>query len=225
MKLIGIVGRMYYNKDNQEIIQTHEPIRQVLMNYDDVVCFTILPTENIDYLNTKPGEDNVNNKLDYLLDKCDGFIIPGGTYYYSFDEYVINYAIKNDKSLFAICLGFQALCSAFAKDRINFRMEKTVNNPNHIGIANEFKHKIMIANNTLLKEVLDKDEIMINSVHHEIVDFEMKDLVVSAKAEDGIIEAVELPSKKFIIGVQWHPERLQDDNSRKIFDAFIDSMN
>ena len=108
MKIIGIVGRAYYNKDNQEIIQTHEEIRKTLTQYDDVVCITLLPTENKDYVKIVPGEDIVDKKIDYILDKCDGFILPGGTYYYNFDEYVINYAIKNDKPLLSICLGFQS---------------------------------------------------------------------------------------------------------------------
>lgn len=225
MKLIGIVGRAYFNKDNQNIIQTHETIRKVLMNYDEAICFTLLPTEYKDYVEIVPGQDVVSNKIDYLLDKCDGFVIPGGTYYYKFDEYIINYAIKNDKPLIAICLGFQALCSMFAKNRIKFQMEETLNNENHLGRKEEYKHSIQIKNGTLLKKIIQKNEIMVNSAHHDFVNFEMSDLVVNAISEDNVIEGVELPNKKFIMGIQWHPECLNDDNSKNIFDSFISSMD
>ena len=50
MHIIGIVGRAYKNKDNQDIIQTHDAVRRMLNMYDDVVCITLLPTEDINYL-------------------------------------------------------------------------------------------------------------------------------------------------------------------------------
>lgn len=224
MKLIGIVGRAYYNKDNQEIYQTHEPVRKAIMRYHDAIGVTLLPTEDYNYVDITPGDDKVDNKIDYLLDKCDAFIVPGGTYYYNFDEYVINYAIKKDKPLLAICLGFQALCSIFAKDRIKFQMEDELENDNHCGKKNEYKHSIIIKEGTLLNKIIAKDEIMVNSAHHNGVRFEMNELIVSATASDGIIEAVEYPNKKCIVGVEWHPECLDDENSKSLFDYFISSI-
>jgi len=53
---------------------------------------------------------------------------------------------------------------------------------------------------------------MVNSIHHDIVDFEMNTLVINAVSEDGVIEGVEYPQKRFILGVQWHPECLNDEN-------------
>lgn len=225
MKLIGIVGRAYLNVDNSKIIQTYEQVRKVFMNYENVVCITILPTENKEYVDIIPGNDKVDKKIDYVLDKCDAFIIPGGTNYYNFDEYVINYAIKNDKPLLAICLGFQLLCSVHAKNRNKFQMNITANLQNHIGKPNEYKHEVYIQNNTLLKQIINKKVIKVNSIHHDIVNFEMNDLVINAISDDGIIEGVEYPNKKFIMGFQWHPEYLLDDNSNKILNNFINSIN
>ena len=224
MFLIGIVGRCYYNKDNQEIIQTHDTLRKMLMKNDNCVCITILPTEDIDYLKVIDGDDQVNQeKIDYVLDKCDAFIVPGGTYFYHFDEYVINYAIKRDKPLLAICLGFQALCSMFAKDRTKFDMTKRIDSSYHLGKANEYKHDVIITKDTKLYHILNSDKIPVNSLHHDIVDFDMNELIVNAKI-DNIIEGVEYPNKKFIIGLQWHPEYLFDDNSKKIINEFINSI-
>ena len=225
MYLVGIVGRAYQNKDNQNIIQTHEATRKFLSTKKNIVCITILPTENIDYINLDPGEDKLNRKkLDYILNKCDAFIIPGGTYGYNFDEYIIKHAIKYDKPLLAICLGFQILCSMFAKNRTKFDMTSRLTTKNHIDKPTIYKHKVAIKDNTKLKEIINKKEISVNSVHNDIVDFEINKLIINAISEDGIIEGVEYPNKKFIIGLQWHPEHLHDINTTKIINSFINSI-
>jgi len=54
--------------------------------------------------------------------------------------------------------------------------------------------------------------VYVNSLHHQGIKELAKDLVATAFAPDGLIEAVELPGHPFAIGVQWHPEDLiQDD--------------
>ncbi len=49
------------------------------------------------------------------------------------------------------------------------------------------------------------------------------DFVVSARAQDGLIEAIEHPSSRFVLGVQWHPEGMWQNDlySRKLFRAFV----
>jgi putative glutamine amidotransferase len=48
-------------------------------------------------------------------------------------------------------------------------------------------------------------------------------MVVSASARDGVIEAVEISDRPFVIGVQWHPERLfeEDEAAQRLFSAFV----
>ena len=228
MKLIGIVARAYYNKDNQKIMQLNEAIRLALSKYDDVVSLLLLPTNNQFYVDLKMGEDKLEKgdltKLDYILDKCDGFIIPGGSSWYSFDEYVIKHAIQNNKPLLGICAGFQAICSMFAVNRTKFDMTSRFSDDNHYGAPQEYIHENSILKNTLLMDIVKKDSIMVNSLHHDYIDFEMKDLTISSISKDGIIEAVELSSHPFFLGLQWHPEYLMDNVSIKIFDKFIDKL-
>ena len=224
MHLIGIVGRCYYNKDGQKIVQTHDAVRRLLANRDDCVCITLLPPEDKIYEDESNGRDIVSPKMDYILDKCDAFIVPGGTYAYHFDEYVINYAIKNDKPLLCICLGFQVLCSMFAKNRTDFYMAFKDTTELHHGKPDEYSHKVNIKENTLLKEIIKDNSISVNSVHNDIINFAMDTLVVNAVAEDNVIEGVEYPGKKFILGLQWHPEYLVDENTKKITDIFVDFM-
>lgn len=54
------------------------------------------------------------------------------------------------------------------------------------------------------------DPRQVNSTHHQAVDRLGRSLVVSAKAPDGVVEAIEDPSQPFVVGVQWHPEALVD---------------
>ena len=64
-----------------------------------------------------------------------------------------------------------------------------------------------------------------NSFHHQAVKDIGKDLKVTAFAKDGVIEAVESLSRKFLVGVQWHPEDLSLKHKKflKLFEAFINS--
>ncbi len=228
MKLIGIVGRAYYNKDNQKITQVNDAMRKTFSLYENVVTISILPTNQESYVDIKMGHDRLDEtdkeKLDYILNMCDGFVIPGGTFWYKLDEYVIEYAIQNKKPLLAICLGFQALCNMHAQNRIKFDMTKKLKDNHHYGKENQYIHQNIINDGTLLKDIIGKDIIPVNSIHHDYVDFPMKDLIVSSTSTDGIIEAVELPNHKFLLGLQWHPEYLMDENSKKIFNSFVNSL-
>ena len=226
MYTIGIVGRAYKNKDGQDIIQTHEAVRKFLADKENVVCITILPTENKNYFDEiEPGTDIVNtNKIDCILDKCDAFIVPGGTYAYKLDEYVIKYAINKDKPLLAICLGFQIMCSMFAKNRTRFDMTERLDNDSHSGNHSEYKHKVILKSESKLGRMMNAQEIDVNSHHHDVVKFEMDTLLVNAIADDGIIEGVEYPGKKFIVGVQWHPEYLTDQYTQILIDNFMKSL-
>jgi putative glutamine amidotransferase len=63
----------------------------------------------------------------------------------------------------------------------------------------------------------------VNSFHHQAIKTVGDGLYASAVSPDGIVEAVEVPGKRFAIGVQWHPERMHDDeNAARLFRKFID---
>ena len=113
----------------------------------------------------------------------------------------------------------------YSLDRDKFDMTKRLEKSSHYGKQDEYIHECSIKENTLLAGILNKEKIMVNSIHHDYVDFLMNELIVSASSIDNIIEAVELPNHPFLIGLQWHPEYLIDDNSIKIFDEFIKSVN
>lgn len=229
MKLVGIVGRAYWNLDKQEIFQVHEPTRRFLNSYEDVSYITLLPFGDYNYIDLQDGEDTITEsdkkKLDYILDKCDGFIVPGGSRIYKFDEYIMKYAIENDKPLMCICAGFQSLCNMYAKDRTRFNMDSVFeDNPIHHVSKFEYVHNISIIKDTLLHDILKEDNIKVNSIHNEYVDFEMNDLIPCAYSEDNILEAVYLKNKKCVLGFQWHPEGILDEYTMKILDYFVSKL-
>ena len=75
----------------------------------------------------------------------------------------------------------------------------------------------MIAN----KHINVGNKIMVNSRQNDTVNLN-DNFVVDAKSRDNIIEAVHIPNKTFILGLQWHPEDLSDEYSKKIFQYFIE---
>ena len=70
---------------------------------------------------------------------------------------------------------------------------------------------------------LTGDKVIVNTLHHQAVRKVGDGLAVSAISEDGLIEAIERPDYPFMLGVQWHPERLNEEPHINIFKAFIES--
>ena len=158
------------------------------------IPFLILPNENIDE----------------VLELCDGIIMPGGTDIYDYDKYICEYCIKNDKPVLGICLGMQIMAC------IN----------NDYLVKNEFNHhgtyhKINTKKGSIINKVIG--DTIVNSRHNEHVT-NVDEYIVTATSEDGYIEAIEYPNKRFNIGVQWHPEDMLDDiKEYNLIKMFIDS--
>ncbi len=88
-------------------------------------------------------------------------------------------------------------------------------------------HEIIIEPGSLLYELAgSKAKEMVNSTHHQAIDKLGSDLKISAKAPDGIIEAAELPSRKYLLCVQWHAEYLNSEMDKNLFRKLVEeSLN
>jgi putative glutamine amidotransferase len=87
----------------------------------------------------------------------------------------------------------------------------------------ETRHSIKVTPGTRLAAITGLSELTVNSFHREAI-VEVSDKVaVNAMSPDGLIEGIELPHRKFAMGVQWHPERLIDEteDSAVLFKAFV----
>lgn len=83
-------------------------------------------------------------------------------------------------------------------------------------------HTVDIAAGTRLAGILGAGPVAVNSLHHQGIDKVGKGLKVVGVASDGLVEAVEIESLPFGIGVQWHPEALPErEDMQRIFKALI----
>lgn len=82
-------------------------------------------------------------------------------------------------------------------------------------------HRVTLEPASLLSRLLGETTLTVNSMHHQAVWALAPGCAVVARGEDGVIEAVELAELPFGLAVQWHPERLRDEASRRLFAAFV----
>jgi len=149
------------------------------------------------------------------------------------DEYELELARRaadRDLPLLAICRGIQLLNVARGgtlvqdiPDELRTTVNHTLREPPY-AIA----HDVWIADGSLLDRLMhdriEGDTCPVNSRHHQSVKALGDGLVVSATAPDGVIEAVEDPTKRFCLGVQWHPENFyRTGEFRELFEAFVNA--
>jgi putative glutamine amidotransferase len=128
---------------------------------------------------------------------------------------LIRLAVEQDVPLFAICRGVQVLNVALGGTLIQDIPSQAPSTTRHTKIPDRPKaiiaHEVTVAEGSRLQTILGRQLTAgatcgVNSRHHQAVKRAGRDLVVSAVAPDGIIEAVERPASRFCLGVQWHPE-------------------
>lgn len=90
--------------------------------------------------------------------------------------------------------------------------------------VNELSHSINISIGSKLYQIFSNDVISVNSSHHQGINKLGIGFETVATSEDNIIEAIEMQGERFIIGVQWHPEKISEkyDEQQRLFDTFID---
>jgi len=86
------------------------------------------------------------------------------------------------------------------------------------------EHTVSIVAGRILSGLFGRGRIVVNTNHHQAPDPEHvgDGLQAVALADDGVVEAVEATDERFVLGVQWHPERISDtEHRRKVFSAFV----
>lgn len=145
--------------------------------------------------------------INEVINLIDGFIFQGGNEYQKEEKELIEFLYKNNVPTFGICLGMQEIAEVFKGNLKRINNHKNNN------------HEINIRQNTLLYDIIKKDRIITNSRHEWAV--ENTNLLVSASSSDNTIEAIEDKKKDFFIGVEWHPESLENEDSDNLFNYFI----
>lgn len=140
-------------------------------------------------------------------------------------------ALELDKPILGICRGAQILSVVAGGNiyqDIHTQYKKEVIQHNQKAPKEHCSHSVQVATGSLLHSIVGSDTILVNSYHHQSINEVPSSFNLSGIASDGIIEAIEGVGKKFVLGVQWHPEQLAmvgDSNSLKIFEQFIEKCS
>lgn len=180
-----------------------------------------------------------------VIEQCtqflDGLLMPGGDYdvppsiygetithesvvtkeeRLDFDWKLTQKFLDADKPILGICAGEQLLAVMLGGMLIQ-HIETEINH--YLSDREIVAHDIKVVEGTLLHRIVGGTSLGVNSHHHQSVRTVSDKFIVSACSSDGIIEAIEVRKKKFCLGVQWHPEFLNNPAELKIFETFIEA--
>jgi putative glutamine amidotransferase len=183
-----------------------------------------------------------------LVDRLEGLLISGGDFdihpsFYGetpmrglgkikperteFELELTEAALRRNLPVLGICGGAQAINVALGGSLYQDIASQRPDAANHQQSSKKDTggHRIQIQPGTRLKKIVRQQTLEVNTTHHQAIKRLGKGLVVNAIAEDGLIEGIEGSCHSFILGLQWHPERLavESRHQRRIFSAFIDS--
>lgn len=132
-------------------------------------------------------------------------------------------ALARDLPILGICRGIQVLAvAAGGKIYQDIPSQYPQSNSHHQTAPRAYPwHEVEVLESKLY-QITGLKRISVNSFHHQAVSVLPAGFITTAVAPDGIIEGIELPTTRFCLGVQWHPEAMEKDkNSKAIFKAFI----
>lgn len=143
----------------------------------------------------------------------------------SMEKELLDQALERDMPVLGICRGIQFMNAYLGgtlyqdlPTQFDSKVEHHMSPPYDVPV-----HSVSVLEDSALYKLLNTDKLAVNSYHHQAIKDKADRLKVMALSEDGLIEAVEMPDKRFVWAVQWHPEfnYLKDENSRKIFEEFV----
>lgn len=176
---------------------------------------------------------------------CDGFLLCGGdditpllfgkeplpglgSTHLTLDLFQIRCTkeiLASKKPLLAICRGMQVLnvaCHGTILQDLSLSPEPVILHMQRSLSRRDVSHKVVFRPHTRLYRLFGSF-CYTNSFHHQSVDEPGHGLIIAGTTGDGIVEAIEMPSHPFVVGVQWHPEHMisQPSNMKLLFHSFI----
>lgn len=190
-------------------------------------------------------------KLEEQIERLDGFVLPGSPADVEPSRYgaarhpktlmldqardrtdgaILDHAIAGHKPVLAICYGCQILNvhqrGTLVQDIRAEKPGKEVHGNTDLAAGvkkGDAEHDATLVRGSRLAGLAGTEQVHINSSHHQAIDEPGEGLRVTARSADGIVEGVELEGERnWIVGVQWHPERMPDDSfAQKLFGDFV----
>jgi putative glutamine amidotransferase len=133
-------------------------------------------------------------------------------------------AIGQDIPILGICRGMQLLNVVFGGGLYqDFTFDnKSLNHTLEGSNVYKKKHPVIIEEKSRLFQIVHNQKLMVNTSHHQIVKIVGRGLVATAwSEEDKVVEAVESGDGHYLLGIQWHPELMQDESSIALFDSLV----
>lgn len=175
-----------------------------------------------------------------LVERIDALLLPGGDDFLpedpypedvrfdaasdrqiDFDRTLLGNALARGIPVLGICYGAQLLALQFG-GALHYHL------PHDVPDAGEHqldeargRHELELEEGSLLASLLGSGPTLVNSLHHQAIAQPGPELRVVARSRDGVIEAVEHPARKFCLGVQWHPEKLQTKAAQSLFTGLV----
>ncbi|TVR81909.1 MAG: gamma-glutamyl-gamma-aminobutyrate hydrolase family protein [Rhodospirillales bacterium] len=141
----------------------------------------------------------------------------------AFEVALTRAALSVDMPVFGICGGQQLLHVVLGGTLIQHIPEEVPNALAHEqpNPRDEPGHTVVVRDGTQLRAIVGRAELPVNSAHHQAAKDVPAGVVVNAVAPDGVIEGIEVPGRRFCLGLQWHPEFAISDGDDRVFQAFV----
>lgn len=134
----------------------------------------------------------------------------------------------NDLPILAICSGMQLINVAAGGTLVQEIRSEHTSMIEHFQMdrAEQIVHEVGIQPNSRLARISGRAILGVNSVHHQAIDRIAPGFHESARSSDGVVEAIETTGDQYVIGIQWHPERIShEDPHMHLFRSFIKQAN
>lgn len=185
------------------------------------------------------------HQVERVLHRLDGLLIPGGADVdpHLYGEEILpengslepdrdrleialaRWALQHNMPILGICRGMQVLNVAAGGSLYQDIPSQTSSRLQHRQRAPRWyaTHCIHVSAGTKLASIFASDVVRVNTFHHQAVHRLAPGFAVSARASDGIVEAIEAERHPFALGVQWHPEAMVEHDTKQlaIFKAFV----
>ncbi len=175
-----------------------------------------------------------------LLAQADGLLLPGGDDFLperpdpepvaydpadpeqiAFDDALLAVALGRGLPVLGICYGMQLLARSRGGRLLYHLPRDGPGDLSHRLAEPDGRHPLAITPGSTLAGALGPDPGPVNSLHHQGVATPGTGLRVSARSPDGLVEAIEDDAGRFVLGVQWHPEKMEGAHRTRLFAAFV----
>ncbi len=188
--------------------------------------------------------------LTALLSRLDGLLLPGGIDLHpsrygeeihplteeadlESDEFEITlgtWAIQQDMPVLGICRGMQliniVLGGTLFQD-IDDQYPDSIAHSHRDWSRAHLAHRITVEPGSCMETILGAKEVMVNSLHHQAIKEPGKGVRITGRAPDGVAELIEVPSYRFLMAAQGHPEEIYsiEPAFKRLFAAFVQASS